>query len=487
MTAPSSTLLNCAFVDSESKHFGGCIYSRDWNAASTSSSITNCLFENCRTSINYVYISISGGALVFAYAVSVQLNFVTFRGNKAGINPGNDVMFAYSDTSLIISETIFGCTSTSESPRLRVYEETEGKDDHLPIPTTTATLLSCVGTSFDSDTAEFTLKMSETITGTVLVLIDNSEGTRSPTSEQAPNIGRVLSFSFDNTDESSCRVSLGESGLAQTPLSAYSVVESSFVGSVILSASSVLDESGKNALITVSGSGIPSGILSVSLSDNTVLDFEFRPKQTTSEVLIVPLTETSPKLSFGETYTIVSAESQTLPTSPVAIPYSITFIIPNPPRLTTLNEAEYDSALKTVRISLEGVNLSGTHKVTLSVNGTEETVTIDVVFSSSQGHLGGILFDSETPTKVNISYNTRYEIVEMKKNDVDVDCVKDLSFETIAEPTRFNDVSLNLNSIHTSLRIQLSGSGFIGQYSVTLTSGFSYDFKKETYFIVDIL
>ncbi|KAK2961050.1 hypothetical protein BLNAU_3818 [Blattamonas nauphoetae] len=264
--------------------------------------------------------------------------------------------------------------------------------------------------------------------------------------------------------------------------------------------------------------------------------------------------------------------------SPVAIPYSITFIIPNPPRLTTLNEAEYDSALKTVRISLEGVDLSGTHKVTLSVNGTE-TVTIDVVFSSSQGQLGGILFDSETPTNVNMAFNTRYEIVEMKKDDVKVLCLGALSFTTKTEPTRlvtlecgydeakktalirmtgraldstkeyeielrdsgnskktiemsfnptlcewegsailysvsetveleygmtysvrgfmtkgetsphlheeltitiddepsrFNVVSITPNSIHTSLRLQLSGNGFIGKYLVTLTSDFSF-------------
>ncbi|KAK2961053.1 hypothetical protein BLNAU_3821 [Blattamonas nauphoetae] len=470
---PSSTLIGCVFVDSITRSHGGCIFSHEWDALSTSSSITNCLFENCSTTSTESWSPYSGGALYFTSTVSIQLNFVNFRGNKAGANPGNDIMIAGPPFPLITSERIVGCTSTSASPRLRVLKVTPGNDDHLPNPPTTAFLVSCVGTSFDSDTAEFTLKMSQPMTGTVLVLIDNSGGTRTPTSEQAPNIGRVLAFSFDNSDSSSCRVSLGESGLAQTPLSAYSVVESSFVGSVILSASCVLDESGENALVTISGKNIPSGILSVTLSDNTVLDFEFLPNQTTSEVLTVPLTENSPKLRFGETYTIVRARSQTQPTHRMAVPYSITFIVPNPPRLTTLNEAEYDSALKTVRISLEGVDLEGTYKVTLSVNRTE-TVTIDVVFSSSQGQLGGILFDTDTPTNVNVSYNTRYEIVEMKKDDVNVVCMKGLSFTTIAEPTRVNLDSITPNSICTFIHIQLFGNGFIGQYAVKLTSGFSF-------------
>ncbi|KAK2954371.1 hypothetical protein BLNAU_10703 [Blattamonas nauphoetae] len=248
----SSTLLNCVFIDSDSKSYGGCVYSMYWDALSTSSSITNCLVENCRTTNTDPNIPYSGGALYFVQAFSIQLNFINFRGNKAGVNPGNDIMFT-GTIPLITSETIVGCSSTSDSPRMRVYEETEGTNNHLPNPTTTASLVSCVATAIDSDTAEFALKMSETITGTVLVLIDNTGGSRYPTSAQAPNIGRVLSFSFDNTDETDC----------------------------------VLDEREENAFLTLSGSGIPSGILSVTLSDNTVLDFEFQPKSN----LVVPLTE----------------------------------------------------------------------------------------------------------------------------------------------------------------------------------------------------
>ncbi|KAK2961092.1 hypothetical protein BLNAU_3860 [Blattamonas nauphoetae] len=450
--APSSTFLNCVFIDSQSSRMGGCIYDGHWNAASTSSSITNCIFENCRTTNSTTF---SGGALFITETVCVQLNFVNFRGNKAADYPGNDIMFEGKPPPLITSDTIVGCTSTSDSPRLRVREEADGTDDHLPNPTS-VTHVSCVPKTVDSETAEFTLKMSETITGTVLVLIDNSGGTRTPTNEQAPNIGRILSFSYDNTDSSSCRVPLGESGLVQTPLSEYSNVTSSLVGSVVLSADCYLDESEENALITISGSGIPSGILSVTLSDSTVLAFEFRPFQTTSEAITVPLTGDSPKLGYGETYTIVSAQSQAQPDHPIIVPSLIKIIVPNPPRLTTLNQPNYDSALKTVRISLEGVNLSGTHKVTLSVNETE-TVTIDVVFSSSKGQFGGILFDTETPSKVNMSFNTRYEIVEMKKDDVSVLCLGDFSFTTIAEPTRLVSIECGSDEVKKNALIRMTG------------------------------
>ncbi|KAK2941420.1 hypothetical protein BLNAU_23668 [Blattamonas nauphoetae] len=290
MRSPSATLLGCVFIDSQSKSHGGCIFSHEWDALKTSSSITNCLFENCRTTSTESKYPYSGGAVYVVGAQSIQFNFVNFRGNKAAQNPGNDVMFSSRPTPLITSETIVGCTSTSDSPRLRVLEEAVGTDDFFPTPTTTPSVDSCESPTIDSDTAEFTLKMSELITGTVLVLIDNSGGTRTPTTNQAPNIGRVLSFSFDNSDSSSCCVSLGENGLVQTPLFAYKVNTSSFVGSFILSAKCVLDESEENALFTISGRNVPSGILSVTLSDNTVLDLEFGQKQTTSEVLTVPLT-----------------------------------------------------------------------------------------------------------------------------------------------------------------------------------------------------
>ncbi|KAK2946487.1 hypothetical protein BLNAU_18592 [Blattamonas nauphoetae] len=45
----SQVLINCIFIDSQSMTHGGCICSDIWDAASTSSSITNCHFENCRT------------------------------------------------------------------------------------------------------------------------------------------------------------------------------------------------------------------------------------------------------------------------------------------------------------------------------------------------------------------------------------------------------------------------------------------------------
>ncbi|KAK2961154.1 hypothetical protein BLNAU_3922 [Blattamonas nauphoetae] len=455
LNATSSTLINCVFINSTSLGWGGSVFLSSWDAVSTSSSITNCLFEKSRTTATDPS-SFSGGALYFVRASTIHLIFVNFRGNKATQNPGNDIMFALT-TPLMTSETIVECSSTSASPRLIVYEEASGTDDHLPNPTTTVTHDSCDAIAIDSNTAKFTLKMSKTITGTVLVLIDNSGGTRSPTGDQAPNIGRVLSFSFDNSDSSSCRVSLGERALVQTPLYDYSVITTSFVGSVILSANFAMDPNEKNALITISGYGIPSGIIHVTLSDNTVLDFEFRPNQTTSAVLTVPLTENSPKLRFGETYKIVSARSQTLPTHRITLPFLIEFIVPNPPRLTTLKEPEYDSALKTVHIGLEGVDLEGTHTVTLSVNGTE-TVTIDVVFSSSKGQLGGILFDTETPSNVNMSYNTRYEIVGIKTNEVIVLCLGNLSFKTIAEPTRLLTMTVKRNDeVKKTVTMEMTG------------------------------
>ncbi|KAK2953602.1 hypothetical protein BLNAU_11466 [Blattamonas nauphoetae] len=455
LNGSSTTLFNCVFINSTSPSHGGSVYSQRWNALSTSSSITNCLFDHSKTTGTDSDQRYSGGAFYFVKAFSIQFNFVRFRGNEAAQYHGNDIMFADS-TALITSETMVECISTSSSPRLRVYEEAKGKDDYLPNPATTVTYVSCVGTAIDSDTAEFTLKMSEPITGTVLVLIDNSGGTRTPTGDQAPNIGRVLSFSFDNSDSSSCRVSLGESGLVQTPLSAYKVITSSFVGSVILSANFAMDPNEKNALITISGSGIPSGIISATLSDNIVLDFTFTPNQATSEVLTVPLTGTSPKLQRGETYKIVSAQSQTIPSHLIIIPLLIEIIVPNPSRLTTLKAPEYDEARKTVRIDMEGVDLDGSYKVSLSVNKTE-TVTIDVVFSSSEGQLGGILFDTETPTKANMFFNTRYEIVGMKQGEGKVLCLGDLSFTTMAEPTRLVTMECEFDKAKKNAFIQISG------------------------------
>ncbi|KAK2954404.1 hypothetical protein BLNAU_10572 [Blattamonas nauphoetae] len=451
--ALSASLDSCVFFDSKGARMGGAVHFENWNQVSTIPSITNCHFENCRTTGTTSTDDLSGGAIYLLTAGDFRLHFLTFRGNTASQNPGNDIMFGTSK-SLVSSKTILGCTSTSASYRLLVYSHS-ATNDYLPNPTT-VTHVSCVGTVIDSNTAEFTLKMTEIVTGTVLVLIDNTGGSRYPTGVQAPNIGRVLSFSLDNSIESKCSVSLGESGLVQTPLTAYQVIKSSFVGSFVLSASCALDTNKENALITISGRSIPSGTLSVTLSESVVLDFTFTPNHATSEVLTVPLTGTTPKLGFGKTYVIYSAQSKTQSTNPITVPYAIEIDIPRIPYLSTLKTPVYDEKQKTVNIDLEGVDLDGTYKVTLSVNGTA-TVTIDVVFSSSKGQFGGILFDTETPTKVNMSYNTLYQIVGMKQGEGKVLCLGDLSFTTMAEPTRLVMMECEFDKAKKNALIQISG------------------------------
>ncbi|KAK2953657.1 hypothetical protein BLNAU_11378 [Blattamonas nauphoetae] len=342
------------------------------------------------------YGAYSGGSLYFYGASSIQLNFLNFRGNKAELNPGNDITTVNVQSSLITSETMVGCTSTSASPRRCVYPATR-TDNLLPNPTTSVTHVSCVATSFDSDTAEFTLTMSETITGTVLVQIDNSDGTRAPTDDQAPNIERVLSFSFDNTDSSSCRVPLGESGLVQEPISEYQVIRSSFVGSVVLSADYALDQSEENAFLTISGSGIPSGILSVTLSDDTVLDFVFQPHQTSSNILIVPLTGNPHHFEVGEPFPIVSAQSKSQPSHSIVIPNQIKCSIPSPSHFDMVSRTP-NSINTFIPIHLSGSGLSGRYSVTLnscfSFTVTAQTSTSAVSEELALGWPDSLAFDT---------------------------------------------------------------------------------------------
>ncbi|KAK2961757.1 hypothetical protein BLNAU_3194 [Blattamonas nauphoetae] len=123
-----------------------------------------------------------------------------------------------------------------------------------------------------------------------------------------------------------------------------------------------------------------------------------------------------------------------------------TFIVPaEPSRLTSLDASlQYSADKKSATISLLGIGMEGDYNLTLSVNSNPlNNVTLTATFDAAgRGVATAVLFDLSDPPIVNLSYNTRYEVVDVTKASTPVWFENDLVFTTIAIPARLVSISV---------------------------------------------
>ncbi|KAK2951407.1 hypothetical protein BLNAU_13687 [Blattamonas nauphoetae] len=179
-------------------------------------------------------------------------------------------------------------------------------------------------------------------------------------------------------------------------------------------------------------------------------------------------------LVFGGNYSIVEFRKQSISTPLFFEPNSIE-IIPEPPRLTAISSIPtYSNLDKETTFTLHGILLSGDFILTLTRNAstssnTDNTIDIDVSFSSSSATVSRVLFDTDA-SKVNFEYNTRYEVDDLKQGADSVLIERGLGFTTIKEPTRLlgvgEPVDKNDKNVTT---ISLTGhAAMTGQYELDL-------------------
>ncbi|KAK2945725.1 hypothetical protein BLNAU_19338 [Blattamonas nauphoetae] len=152
---------------------------------------------------------------------------------------------------------------------------------------------------------------------------------------------------------------------------------------------------------------------------------------------------TKPLLSFGTKYLISMFE---VDGSVSVVDSDVTFSVPaEPARLTTLDDnLQYPSDEKSVTISLSGIGVEGNYNLTLSVNSSaSNNVTLAATFhSDGSGTLTAVLFDLSDPPIVDLSYNTRYEVVDVTQDSNPVFFESGLVFTTMHVPSRLLSISV---------------------------------------------
>ncbi|KAK2956728.1 hypothetical protein BLNAU_8362 [Blattamonas nauphoetae] len=124
----------------------------------------------------------------------------------------------------------------------------------------------------------------------------------------------------------------------------------------------------------------------------------------------------------------------------------VTFSVPGEPaRLTFLDASVvYSADEKDATISVSGIGMSGSFNVTLSMNSiASNNVTVTATFDvDGNGVMKAVLFDLSDPPIVDLSYNTRYEVIDVNQGSTPIFFENGLVFTTIPVPPRLLSISL---------------------------------------------
>ncbi|KAK2950932.1 hypothetical protein BLNAU_14122 [Blattamonas nauphoetae] len=370
----SFSLSDSVFLRSSSIGRGGVLFLSSTTPGSTTASISNCLFKECRSNITTSSSIHGGGAIHFHNGPAITLNSLFFRDNFAVSENGHDIYFNASIPSLT-AQTMSNCFSTTTPAGKRFHPTTIQQTVYLPTPTNTRTLHDFDASSVTEGSATLSVRLDSPVSGKLLLLVDNTGGSRQPEVGQAPLIGRALMFTLSSSDVAECTVNTGESGLMQCPLEDYRVIEASIAGYLI-------------------------------------------------------------KI----------------------------------PTVQTILGPTYDGMMKTARLEIRGNELEGTITLTFSGNGTTGDFVSAVTFTESVGILDGILFDANTPSNVNLKYDTKYTLVSAFQGNDPVLFLFGLSFTIVAEPARLVSASskVNVGSNGTTLTLTSLSLPTGSEYSIVV-------------------
>ncbi|KAK2944088.1 hypothetical protein BLNAU_21005 [Blattamonas nauphoetae] len=330
------TISDCVFLDSTCRDNGGALQLHQSNPPQKGAVLSNCLFQRCRVTSQFPERRL-GGACYFYNHSSIRLDSLCFLENNATAG-GIDIYFENFNDAFN-KDTVTNCVSTSTPAEKRFLPSSHSdllRD--LPEPPTPS-----VDIEQNENQAVVTVNMDAVVSGKILVLVSNENGSRTEENGKAPRIGRLVLIDFVQNSSGSTIVSCGEDGLLQLPLTDYEVVTSSFFPKPALLAVNqpTLIENQTKAKVTLVGlmlKGEYTLTLSVNSSETdtmTVIVTFASNAGTLEEIVYDPETPTNAKLSFNTIYSVVKMEKDG---ESVLFKKGLFFTIdPEPERLTEIS------------------------------------------------------------------------------------------------------------------------------------------------------
>ncbi|KAK2953884.1 hypothetical protein BLNAU_11144 [Blattamonas nauphoetae] len=475
----SLTISDCMFLESRTTWYGGVIYVFKCAAGVSNPVLSNCLFDDCSATLAPVG---RGGALYCQNCPSIRLDSLRFRECVAGKGEGHDLFFSSPLPTLSLS-TVSNCDSTSTPKENRIYPTSIAEDDVLPTPTHSTTILSLINEPDTSTTAEIVVTLDKTVTGSLLVLVSNSEGTARTDTTKAPNIGRVLLFTIDETNIGRCSVSTGETSLLQLPLEEYKVVTSSFSGIFFLhptftSAECVLDDSCTRALLNLEGFDVDGESFELTLQNGSAFNATFSDNKATIDLGVIG---EGSKWMENQVFVITSGKKTDDDSIIVSIPSPLYFTIPEAARLCDIVVSVLNPAKTEVTLSFSSRLLKPEHDYTITLEWKEGNgrVVMDVTTNSD-----GLIAEqtvtlhpsngNEEELKNSIGFGDEFKVTDFsaKTGDERVSIQFSPIFVTMPiEPVRITLASCTTNETDWTV-VSVEGSGFVlGEFYTVSVSG----------------
>ncbi|KAK2948801.1 hypothetical protein BLNAU_16251 [Blattamonas nauphoetae] len=421
----SHNIVQCIFMKSESERGGGGILLCGWNAFTPTNSISECVFDECRTTSQQP--AEGGGAILYLNTLHVTLDGVHFIDCASGLYQGHDIMLCDGASS----NNIHGCFSTSENPHVSFTNGDEVENVFHKL-------------EWNSDVTEVTAsKMNEgeevvgarlsTIEHSVLLLLLDNSNLGMPW-DSNPLEPRLIAIQIGTEmmplQTGTTLVPVGEKGLLRSTVTECKVVRAYLPRSacrieiidplpiepaeiVVLGAEIQVDTSEETGTIALTAWAIQSLTFDAFISGFTSpLQFEFEDallNQTKSKKVDISFLEGDNTLKLNGNYFIVDVIPDYPFSRPLIYPYP--FPIPLPEPILTSVTPSYSPDKKTLTFSFAGKYFREAYTFVFRGNGPiYPSLSVNVNFDQKSSGSTTLTLFHITPTLINVQYNTTYQL-----------------------------------------------------------------------------
>ncbi|KAK2962969.1 hypothetical protein BLNAU_1992 [Blattamonas nauphoetae] len=421
------SITDCVFYNVSAANQGGGLTLADCIQATVT--VSNTLFQKCRTS-NEGGI---GGAVSIKNCVYACTS-LRFRGNSAvSLDRGHDV--GITNTISLTSERISFTDCDTDQETIEIYFDSSVDVPPNMVSVSNLLTVSSISTLVSSDnrTAKATLTVDRPISGTVLMLVDNTDNYEMPNEDSPPPINRLISFDFspDSTSTES-ELSFGEWEVLQYEAN-YSLITFGWKEWIVDTDDAVLTtpnpprivramckggNSEFDAFFSLKARTLATGSYKASVKGKSdfwmVVEFEHNPSggNIFSTGFGLKLQGEDAILDFETTYEIDSVIDESRNKILILDPPRLFFTTPSHPTLKSVGKISFsDSNKDTITIKLVGENLFA-NPYTLTVSSGSTTSTLTAVFDADgvNGETTAVLYSMDGSKKVDLSFGKTYTI-----------------------------------------------------------------------------
>ncbi|KAK2963069.1 hypothetical protein BLNAU_2092 [Blattamonas nauphoetae] len=482
------SITDCVFYDLYAKINGGGLVLLDCQPGEVT--VSNCLFQKCSQNTSFGF----GGA-VYVQNAGFRFTSLRFRKNLAyAPHRAQDVAIRNSMQSS--DSPPFTDCDTDQDPIFVCFDHTP------PIPpdfvtASTPLAVSSVGSIVSSDTrtVKATLTVDKPISGTVLVLVDNTDNYEMPNDESPPPLSRMISFDFtpDSTSAEST-LSFGEWEVLQYEAN-YSLVTFGWKESIVDTNGAILTtpnpprivramcEGGNSefdAFFSLKARTLATGSYKASVKGNSdfwmFVDFVSNPSggNIFSTKIGLKLQGEKAILAFETTYEIEKVIEVSTGETLILDPPRLFFTTPTSPILKSVGSISFsDSKKDTITIKLVGEKLmTNPYKLTVTDGSTTSTLTAEFDADGVNGEATAVLYSMDDSTTVQLGFGMTYTITDFTcSRNPQLTLTPNLQIVVPSEPARVEKVvSAALNDAQNGVEVTFQARALPATItSVTIT------------------